>query len=849
MATTFADQLRSLPDEALGALIQLRPDLVVPVPSDVSALAVRAQSRGSVARCLDSLDEFTLTILDAARLSRSPEDALTSIDAILEMAGGISADDVRVAVDRLRARFLLYGPDDALHVTGAVDEVTSPYPAGLGRPAHELDPAAGALVADPARLRRVLLSAPPEARAVLDRLAAGPPLGTIRDARRPVDTDPAGSADPADPTGSTDLTGSAASAADVAADVAEADGPDGLDDPAPAGPGGPTGTVRGRRGGPDGADDGVESPVRWLIRNRLLVPTGIDTVELPREVGLLLRRDDGPLGELHPVEPAVEAPGRTADAVDSAGAGQAMEAVRLTEAVLEGLVAEPAAVLRAGGLGVRDLRRLARATGVTDLVAALHLEAALAAGLLSDGAESEDGPVWLPTPAYDGWRGASLAERWSRLTAAWLAMPRQASLVGGRDDRDRPINALSGEVSRIAAPGLRRAALLVLAEQPPGSTPSPADVTAVLRWRAPRRGGRHATDAIGAALAEAAALGLTGLGGLTRYGRLLLAEQDPARRSTADADPLGVGTGPASAARALDELLPPPLDHVLVQADLTVVVPGPPEPTLAAELDLVADPESAGGATVYRVTPVSVRRALDAGLSATDLHQLFARRSRTPVPQGLTYLVDDVARRHGGLRVGQCGSYLHGEEAALLAELAADRRLAPLALRRIAPTVLVSPFAAQRVLAALRDTGYAPVPEDAGGGIVVSRPPAPRAPAATPLRQPPRELTGLLTEPQSAALVEAIRRGEAASRATRRTAPSTSVNPRSTAAALATLQQAIRTRQRIWVGYVDAHGASAARLVRPVSIGAGYLRAEDDRTETLHTFALHRITSATPADA
>jgi hypothetical protein len=506
-------------------------------------------------------------------------------------------------------------------------------------------------------------------------------------------------------------------------------------------------------------------------------------------------------------------------------------------------------VLRAGGLGVRDLRRLARATGVTDLVAALHLEAALAAGLLSDGAESEDGPVWLPTPAYDGWRGASLAERWSRLTAAWLAMPRQASLVGGRDDRDRPINALSGEVSRIAAPGLRRAALLVLAEQPPGSTPSPADVTAVLRWRAPRRGGRHATDAIGAALAEAAALGLTGLGGLTRYGRLLLAEQDPARRSTADADPLGVGTGPASAARALDELLPPPLDHVLVQADLTVVVPGPPEPTLAAELDLVADPESAGGATVYRVTPGSVRRALDAGLSATDLHQLFARRSRTPVPQGLTYLVDDVARRHGGLRVGQCGSYLHGEEAALLAELAADRRLAPLALRRIAPTVLVSPFAAQRVLAALRDTGYAPVPEDAGGGIVVSRPPAPRAPAATPLRQPPRELTGLLTEPQSAALVEAIRRGEAASRATRRTAPSTSVNPRSTAAALATLQQAIRTRQRIWVGYVDAHGASAARLVRPVSIGAGYLRAEDDRTETLHTFALHRITSATPADA
>src|SRR5690348_6375300 len=115
MATTFVDQLRSLSDEALGALIQLRPDLVVPVPSDVSALAVRAQSRGSVARCLDALDEFTLHILDAARLSRAVDTALTSVDAIVTLAvPAATADDVRVAIGRLRARFLLYGPPDAM---------------------------------------------------------------------------------------------------------------------------------------------------------------------------------------------------------------------------------------------------------------------------------------------------------------------------------------------------------------------------------------------------------------------------------------------------------------------------------------------------------------------------------------------------------------------------------------------------------------------------------------------------------------------------------------------------------------------------------------------------------------
>src|SRR5262245_3442304 len=182
MTTTLADHLRSLPDERLAALFERRPDLVVPVPSDMSALAVRAQSRVSVARALDGLDQFTLEILDAMRLSRFG-DGTTSIDALLALtstvSGGPDPATVRRAVDRLRARVLASGPADSVHVIPTVDEVSSPYPAGLGRPAAELDPEVAALCADPARLRRALLAAPPAARAVLDRLAAGPPVGTV----------------------------------------------------------------------------------------------------------------------------------------------------------------------------------------------------------------------------------------------------------------------------------------------------------------------------------------------------------------------------------------------------------------------------------------------------------------------------------------------------------------------------------------------------------------------------------------------------------------------------------------------------------------------------------------------
>lgn len=589
---TFADHLRSLPDDALAELLCARPELAVPVPGDVSALATRAQSRLSVARALEQLDLFTLEILDAVRLLGG------SGVAYQEVAGLVAEGPVRTAVDRLRSLGLVYGDDADLHVVPTVEECCSPYPANLGRPATALDPVTAQLAADPAALRQAVAAAPEPARKVLERLATGPPIGTVGDARR------------------------------------------------------------------------ADSAVGWLISRHLLVAVDDQTVELPREVGLLLRRDSGPLGTLHPTPPLLDPPRQDPAKADAAGAGQTMEAVRQVEALAEALAAEPVPLLRAGGIGVVALRRIARTVGLDEPLAALLLEVAYATGLIDDDREAE--PRWLPSASYDAWRAGGLGARWGRLAAGWLSMPRQPGLVGQRDTaRNRPLTALSPELERVGAPVLRRAALECLAALPDGATPSAEQITGWLAWQAPRRGGRHRDESVGWALSQAAALGLTGLGALTSYGRLLL---------TGEA---------ADATTALGKLLPEPVDHVLVQADLTVVVPGPPEPSLAAELSLAADAESGGGATVYRVTPGSVRRALDAGLSADNLHELFGKRSVTPVPQGLTYLIDDTARRHGGTRVGSAGAYLRSDDEARLAELYADRRLAHLGLRRLAPTVLV----------------------------------------------------------------------------------------------------------------------------------------------------------------
>ena len=755
MTNDLAQIIRALPDETLGALLRLRPDLVVPVPSDTYALAIRSQSKVSLARALDSLDQFTLEIVDAVRLGALPDHPA-----------------VPRALARLRERFLLVGDD----LVPGIEEVCPPYAAGLGRPAALLGDEIAELVSDPARLRRTLLSAPPTARAVLDRLAEGPPIGT-------------------------------ASSSDA---------------------------------------------VDWLVEHRLLATIDEGVVELPREVGLLLRRD-GALGPLHPEPPAPAGTQREPSQVDDAGAGQAMSVVQHAQDLIEALATESAPMLRMGGLGVLQWRRLAKAAAVSEVDAALLIETAYAAGLIGE-LESSTDTVYAPAAGYDQWRNAPLPQRWARLANAWLAMPRQPALAGKRDERDRPMTVLSGQLDRASAPGLRRTVLTALAALSP-LAPEPDALIEYIRWQAPRRM-RGREESYRDTLREAAALGLTGLGAITSYTRALLGSL-----TAADDDPLGLRPEAelppeeTPAVVMLSALLPAPVDHVLVQADLTVVVPGPAEPALASELEVMAEPESGGGASVYRITPASVRRALDAGYTAHDLHALFAKRSKTSVPQALTYLIDDVARTHGGLRVGPAGSYLRSDDEGLIAAALADRALADLQLRRIAPGVLVTPYLSARLLAALRDAGYAPVPEDSSGATVLTRPRARRAPARPALVP---QLEPELTTARVLGIVEELRRGDLRMRAARR-APAevraaaghpmsslTAVQAHSQA--LSILQQAVRDKVKVWVGYVDAHGSAASRLVRPVSIGAGYLRAEDERTQTLHTFALHRITAAAPAD-
>ena len=567
-----------------------------------------------------------------------------------------------------------------------------------------------------------------------------------------------------------------------------------------------------------------DRPVQRLLAAGLLRQVDTETVILPRLVGQVMRGElPGPV-QLTPPDPAISA--TTVADVDAVAAGAVIDLLREVELVLETLGATPVPELRSGGLGVRDMKRLTKVTGIDEARLGLILEVSSAAGLIAAGMPEPDphdgvGPYWAPTVAADRFVESSTASKWHLLATTWLDLPGRPSLIGSRGPDGKPYAALSDSLFSTAAPLDRRLLLEILADLPAGSGVDATSASRAMTWRRPRWAVRLQPDPVGDLLTEAHVLGVLGRGAIASAARKMLAS-DPADDVIA----------------AMEKVLPAPIDHFLLQADLTVIVPGPLERDLAEQLASVATVESAGAAMVYRISEASIRRALDTGRTAGELHALFNRHSKTPVPQGLTYLIDDVARRHGQLRVGMAQSFVRCEDAALLAQAVAAPAAEQLEMRLLAPTVAVSQAPISEVLAALRDSGFAPAAEDSTGAIVDLRARGARVPAP-PRRRAPR-LAPPPTSQTLGAIVAVLRKVASAPFGNMRLDP---------AVAISQLQEAAHLQSSVVIGYVDPAGVATQRVVAPINVRGGQLTAYDPASGRVREFAIHRVTSVVSADS
>jgi len=568
--------------------------------------------------------------------------------------------------------------------------------------------------------------------------------------------------------------------------------------------------------------DEAASPAEELLSRGLLVPGRPRLVRVPGEVQIALRGGHTTRERID-VPPDIATSERDASQVDHAAAGAAFEAVRRVELLVDHWGSHPPVALRSGALAVRDRKAAAEFAQLDEATTALVVEVAAAAGLLATWPDRDGNPAWTPTEAFDSWCDEHAAERWTRLVRAWLGTERLPFLVGTRDEAGRTRNALDPELTSRVAPETRTMALVELAALPPGHVVAtgtgPASVVARLAWLRPRRPPSRAEQVV-AALAEAGHLGITGLGGLASYARLLVTGDDPA--------PL------------LTPLLPAEVDHVLIQADLTAVAPGPLTRERARDLHLVADVESRGQATVYRFTAASVRRAFDAGWAAHEVHAFLASVSRTPVPQPLTYLVDDAARTFGTVRVGHAEAFLRADDETALTELVHHPRAGSLGLRRLAPTVLVSTTPLDVLIPRLRELGVSPLVESIDGTVHVSRPDRQRARPRVARRTADARLEARLAQ-----VVTAIRAGDKVAETRGTASATTTLTP---IGSLAALRDAVESGRTVLIGYVDNHGTATERLVDPVRVDGGWLTARDHRADDVRQFAVHRIRTVHPVD-
>ena len=545
---------------------------------------------------------------------------------------------------------------------------------------------------------------------------------------------------------------------------------------------GGTGTTRAAA-----PDADPETPVAKLIAAGLLVRVDAATVRLPRPVREALA------GHAPRVYPVDEPPAHDVDqaAVDQEAAGQGLEFVRQTRQLVTELLRAPVPLNKDGSVGVRALAALEKALGFDP---SLAITVGESAGLVGRG-NVDDADVLAATRDGLGWLDAPLHEQWAAVLTGWVASP-------WRTDSGHRLLA-----AEMHAPDVRHARRTIL--QAEGDTQR-------LLFQAPIAASGMRDTLIAAVVSEALATGA-------------LAGGSPGASAQGLSSPLLALLAGGDVAAAARGLVPAEVDQVIAQADMTILAPGPLVPESARFLERFAELDSPGLASVWRVTDASVRSALAGGVTSAEIHEWLRAHAIGEVPQGMAFLIDDVARTHGSIRAGAALSYVRSEDPALIAA-AAERT----GVRVLAPTVAVSDLPLTRLVALLRDAHLQPTVEDERG-VELSVAPEPDLVPATPSTLPqPKTVPPAQVE----RIVEAMRSSAAAPGAE----DTNTAGGAPTESTLETLRAAARGRRHVKLGYVDKNGRGATLTALPLSVSAGQVDVLDEATDRVVRIALPRIT-------
>ena len=212
-----------------------------------------------------------------------------------------------------------------------------------------------------------------------------------------------------------------------------------------------------------------DRPVQRLLAAGLLRQVDAETVILPRLVGQVLRGElPGPVELTHPTPWCRRRPPPTSTRSPPARSSTCCAKSRWCS---KHFGATPVPELRSGGLGVRDVKRLTKVTGIDEQRLGLILEVTAAAGLIAAGMpEPEPHGRQRTVLGADGGRRSvhRIPDRGSAgicwRPRGWIC-PARPGLIGDRGPDGKPYAALSDSLYSTAAP-LDRRLLLERARRP-----------------------------------------------------------------------------------------------------------------------------------------------------------------------------------------------------------------------------------------------------------------------------------------------------------------------------------------------------------------------------------------------
>ena len=315
-----------------------------------------------------------------------------------------------------------------------------------------------------------------------------------------------------------------------------------------------------------------------------------------------------------------------------------------------------------GSMGLPDVKRLSSHLGKSKEYVKAILELAKVSGVVAISEKR-----FHPTDLADNWISSDPKTRWQILVNAWLA------IVGASGSKE-----LALQLSQNPTKSLNE---LVGSSFP------------LVNSSAQSRIGRVAelADAIGLSVKGFAASWLASV----------------------------LASKVAVATKALEQRLPAQQERIIVQADLSIIAPGPLASSIEIELRKFTDTENIGLATGYRISPLSISCGLEEGLTEKQIRALLEKLSGASLPQPVDYLISETASRFGRLKISahNTGSILASTDDLLATQILMDSKLKTFGLRK-SEGAIVSSLEPESLYHALRENGYLAIRVDESGKVI-----------------------------------------------------------------------------------------------------------------------------------